>query len=87
MTANSSMADTSLQAFQQKKEDGSLKGDQKEVKDIIEEHGPITCEQVAQKMGKYPHQISGRFSELREDYDLIKITGVKDGHRQYPVKN
>jgi len=80
------MADTSLQAFQQKKKDGSLKGDQKEVKEIIEEHGPITCEQVAEKMGKYPHQISGRFSELREDKDIIEITGVKDGHRQYQVK-
>jgi len=86
MTANSSMADTSLRAFQQKKEDGTLQGDRKQVYELIQEHGPITCEQVAQKMGKYPHQISGRFSELREDHDLIEITGVKDGHRQYQVK-
>jgi len=86
MTANSSMADTSLQAFQQKKEDGTLKGDRKQVYEIIQEHGPITCKEVAQKMCKYPHQISGRFSELREDHDLIEITGVKDGHRQYQVK-
>jgi len=87
MTANSSMADTSLQAFQQKKEDGSLKGDRKQVYELIKQHGPITCEQVAEKMGKYPHQISGRFSELREDKDVIEITGIEDGHRQYQVKN
>lgn len=80
------MADTSLDAFEGKKSDGSLTGDRKKVKDMVEEHGPVTCKRVAELMDKTPNQISGRFTELL-DQDEIKIVGRSDGHRLYEVKD
>lgn len=77
-----SMADTSLDAFMDKKESGSLESDRQKVYDKIDNHGPITCEEVAELMDKRPNDISGRFTELRED-GRIEIAGKSDGHRLY----
>jgi len=83
-------AETSLQAYMTKKKDGSLEGDQKRVYEIIESEGPISSEAVARRMQKYPHQISGRFTELL-DKDIIEISGFTTNSndnqvRQYEVK-
>ena len=68
------VAETSLQAYLQKKDEGSLEGDQKTVYQIIKNNQPISSEAVARRMNKYPHQISGRFTELL-DKNMIEITG------------
>lgn len=88
MTADSKIADTSLQAFQQKKEDGTLQGDKEKVYQIIKKHGPISIKETARKMGKFPNEISGRFGhDLRDKHDLIEEAGVENGHTQWKVKN
>jgi Mn-dependent DtxR family transcriptional regulator len=79
-----SIAETSLDAYIQKKRDGTLTEDQEAVYQIIKKHGPISCKQTALKMNRFPNEISGRFTELR-DQELIKIVDRKDGHRQYQV--
>jgi hypothetical protein len=81
-----SVAETSLDAYLQKKKDGTLTEDQEAVYQIIKKHGPISCKQTALKMNRFPNEISGRFTELRNQ-NQIKITGRKDGHRQYQVTN
>jgi len=77
--------DQSLEAYIQKKEDGSLTGDRKTVYKIIRSHGPITCKKTADKMDKLPHQVSGRFTELK-DRDLITEWGTVDGHTLWEIK-
>jgi len=75
-------ADTSLKAYQKKKEEGSLKGDAKKVYEIIRKHGPITINETAKLMGKFPNRISGRFgADLRDKYDLIEEVGTEDGEK------
>jgi predicted HTH transcriptional regulator len=79
------VAETSLQAFQQKIEDGSLSQDQETVYKLVKKEGPVTCKEAARMLRKTPNQISGRFTELL-DKNLIHITGHEDGHRLYEVK-
>jgi len=81
------IADTSLQAYFKKQRDGTLSEDQEQVYQIIKKHGPISCKQTAIRMGKFPNEISGRFTELRNKKDLIKISSIQDGHRQYEAKH
>jgi len=66
------VADTSLEAYIQKQPE--LEGDRAKVYETIETYGPITMEETANRLGKYPHTISGRFTELR-DQDLIEVIG------------
>jgi len=80
------VAETSLEAFTKKKENGTLTGDRKKVFQKIKAKGPISCKQVALQLNKFPNEISGRFTELLEQ-DKIEITGKEQGHRQYEVKN
>jgi predicted HTH transcriptional regulator len=79
------VAETSLQAFKQKKKDGSLSQDQETIYKLVKKEGPITCKETARMLRKTPNQISGRFTELL-DKNLIQITGHRDGHRLYEVK-
>lgn len=79
------VAETSLEAFTKKKENGTLTGDRKKVYQKIKSEGPISCKKVALQLNKFPNEISGRFTELLEQ-DMIKITGRKQGHRQYEVQ-
>jgi len=80
------IAETSLQAFKQKLEDGSLSQDQETIYKLVDKEGPITCTTAAKMLRRTPNQISGRFTELL-DKNLIQITGHQDGHRLYEVKN
>lgn len=75
-------ADTSLDAFFGKKESGSLKTDREKVYELVDTHGPVTCQEVANLMDKRPNDVSGRFTELLDDGE-IKVTGRDDGHRLY----
>ena len=85
--SRSTVADTSLQAYLQKKKDGSLEGDKKRVYKIIKEHGPISIKETAKRMGKFPNEISGRFgSELKNEHDLIEEAGVENGETLWQVK-
>jgi predicted HTH transcriptional regulator len=79
------VAETSLQVFQQKLEDGSLTNDQETIYKLVKKEGPVTCKETAQMLRKTPNQISGRFTELL-DKNLIEIKGHRDGHRLYEVK-
>lgn len=77
-------AQTSIDAFHDKLEDGSLTDDQEEVLKLVANHGPTTLKDVAEIMGRYPNQVSGRFTELR-DQGLIKVVGRDGNHRVYEV--
>lgn len=84
----SKVAETSLRAFQKKKNNGSLEGDKKRVYNIIKKHGPISIKETAKRMGKFPNEISGRFGhDLRDKHNLIEEAGVEKGHTQWKVKN
>lgn len=80
--SNSYGSDTSLDAFMDKVED--LSSDQKKVLDTVANFGPITLNEVAEILDKFPNQISGRFTELRNS-NRIKIVGRKQGQRLYEV--
>lgn len=80
-----SVANTSLKAYLQKKREGTLTEDQEIVYQIIKKHGPITLKQTARRLNRFPHEISGRFTELRTEKHMIEINDVKDGHRRYQV--
>lgn len=49
---------------------------QKRVAEAIELLNQATCYQVARFLNVFPHQISGRFSELKKK-GIIKIVGTK----------
>ena len=76
-----SVAETSLEAFTQL----DLTEGQRQVKEVIETYGPITQEEVANRLGKYPNHISGRFGEL-EDKDEIEVTGHTENQRGNTVR-
>lgn len=78
-------AETSLAAFQQKMENGTLKTDRQRVKYLIREHGPITSIELQMWMQKPKHTFSGRITDLKNQ-DEIKVVGVKDGHEQYQIR-
>lgn len=78
------MAETSLDKFYEKKEDDSLSGDRRKVFEKIQSLQPTTCREVANALDKKKHQISGRFTELRDE-GLIEVVGREDGHRLYEV--
>lgn len=49
---------------------------EKEVLEVIEEIFPVTCEGVARHMGKFPHQISGRFTGLKKKNQIRVVDEV-----------
>lgn len=75
----------SLKAYTKKKKEGSLKGDRKKVYKIIKNNSPIGLKQIAQHMDKYPHQISGRITELKNQ-NLIQEKYIENGEARYEVK-
>ena len=82
------MAETSLEAYMEKKPE--LEGDRQKIFETIQTYGPVTLEEVADRLGKYPHTISGRFTELREK-NLIEVTGKTENQagntvRRYDIK-
>lgn len=45
---------------------------------VIKEHQPITNEEIANKLGKFPHEVTPRVLELRQ-LDLVEFAGKKTG--------
>jgi len=88
MTANSSMADTSLRAYAENQE--TFEGDKAEVYRIIRDHGPIHGGNIARRMQKPYHSISGRITELKDEGEIVAtdLTTNRFGNRvnQYEVK-
>ena len=76
------MADTSLQAFQQKKEEGSLKTDRDKIMNLIKNLQPITAKELEMWMKKPKHKFTGRITELKEK-GAIKADGTKNSHKQW----
>ena len=76
-----SVAETSLEAFTQL----DLTDGQEEVKETIQAYGPITIEETADRLGKYPNHISGRFGEL-QDLDEIEVVGHTENQRGNTVR-
>jgi len=72
------MADTSLMAFQKKKEE--LTEDQQKVLQALKETGPAIGEEIAQHLNLPYHTISGRFGELK-DQGKIETRGKKQNPR------
>jgi len=58
----SSQAETSLQAFRQKIEDGSLEKDKEKVLHLVRKLGPITSQELQMWMNKPKHTFSGRLN-------------------------
>lgn len=80
------VAETSLDAFTQL----DLTKGQKQVKETIQAYGPITIEETANRLGKYPNHISGRFGELQElgEIEIVGRTENQRGNtvRRYDIK-
>lgn len=74
------VADTSIQALKQKRENGTLKTDREKCLYIIAEYGPITSKDMEIHLGKNKHTFSGRIRELK-DNNLVEVTGTRDGHQ------
>jgi predicted ArsR family transcriptional regulator len=53
---------------------------QQRIYDALANFGPMTCEEVAVKLSKLPHQISGRF-KVMEAAGLIEKHGTKKNQR------
>lgn len=66
------VAETSLETFYQNKP--KFTEDQRQVRQIIKENGPITGSAVARMMQKPYHSISGRITELK-DMNVIEVVG------------
>jgi len=81
----SSQAETSLQAFRQKIENGTLEQDREKVLHLIRRLGPITSQELQMWMKKPKHTFSGRLTELEED-QLIHATGRHNNHKQYEAR-
>jgi len=75
------IAETSLDAFTQL----DLTKGQKQVLETIKTYGPITIEETANRLGKYPNHISGRFGELQEK-DQIEVIGHTENQRGNTVR-
>jgi len=73
---------TSIQAYQQKVKNGSLKTDKQKVLNLIKELGPVSSKELQMWMNKPKHTFSGRFTEL-EDEGLIMPVEIKDNHKKY----
>jgi len=69
-----SQAATSLQAYYNKKEEGTLTGDRQKVYQVIKDNQPISGSMIARKLQKPSHSISGRITELL-DADKIEVAG------------
>ena len=78
------MAETSLQAFKQKLEDGSELTDRQRCFKIIDEYGPITSSEMERHMGKSKYSFSGRINKLKK-MGLVEVTGTRDGHQVLEV--
>jgi len=75
------VAETSLEAFTQL----DLTKGQKQVLETIQAYGHITQEEVANRLGKYPNYISGRFGEL-EDMNKIQVVDHTENSRGNTVR-
>lgn len=71
---NHRTAATSLEAYYNKKSDGTLTGDRGKIYKIIQDHQPISGSMIARKMQKPYHSITGRITELR-DANKVEIAG------------
>ena len=76
--AKTTMADTSLKAWEKKKPE--LTEDQKMVKEALQQIGPAIGEEVANHLNTPYHTISGRFGEL-QDQGEIETKGKKQNPR------
>jgi chromosome segregation and condensation protein ScpB len=70
----SGVQQTSLEAFEALRDDGTLDGDELRVLRLIEQHGPITGRELEPLMGKPVHCFSGRITKLQER-GLVRSAG------------
>ena len=86
------MAETSLEAYEYLKSSGTLTQRQQEVYFKLLELGRATGKQIAKKLRKPYHAISGRLTELKnmgmiEIVDRIKEEGSRTSSRVYAITN
>lgn len=70
------VTDTSLLAFEYINQKGIRLNNRQKVMKIIHKKPNITLYEICDKLGKYPHQISGRITEL-QDCRAIVVSGRK----------
>lgn len=76
---------TSLQTFLDEENKEKRKTDKEKVLEIIKEQAPVTRHEVYETMGKYPNQISGRFTELLDE-GKIQVAGETENEAGNPVE-
>ena len=68
------IADTSFEAYEYLKKNNKLKPAQKAVLQALKELGTATSKNIAKKLHKPLHAISGRITELK-DMGLVEVIG------------
>jgi hypothetical protein len=62
--------------------------DQNFILSYLQEHGTATSKEIARALNKGLNCISGRFSELRDEWNMIEPTGEeREGCAVYRIKN
>lgn len=80
------MNEASLQAFEQKIEDGSIESDKAKVFQLIRDLGPIRSKEILKFMDKnHTSEFSGRITQLQKD-DLVESAGMENGENLWKVK-
>jgi len=80
------MNEASLQAFEQKVEDGSIESDKAKVYQLIRDLGPIRSKEILKFMDKnHTSEFSGRITQLQKD-DLVESAGMENGENLWKVK-
>lgn len=80
------MNEASLQAFEQKIEDGSIESDKAKVYQLIRDLGPIRSKEILKFMDKnHTSEFSGRITQLQKD-DLVESAGMENGENLWKVK-
>ena len=74
------VAETSIQAYQEKIENGTIETDKERCFMIIKRYGPITSKEMERHMGKSKYSFSGRINELKNE-DVVEVVGTKEGHQ------
>ena len=70
------MPETSLEAYETKREDGSIDTDKQRILELILNRRGVAIWQAAEALGRPDSDISGRFSELEKEGRIAKSLSV-----------
>ena len=79
------MIQDDARTFIQQDLEPELTEQQEKVFQVIKKHGPITLKGVARRMNKFPNEISGRVTELRNSHRVIEVKQKTSNGNMYSV--